>query len=133
MRRLMAMAVVAAVAAGAAACANSPMTPDSATLASADGGVMTTAAKGGGGGKPGGGGTTSGGGSLSVVLSTDVLNNGVINRGDTVTYDWSTSSTTEPTVDLNCYQKSNLVLSATTGFYASYPWPSTHFMVLASG
>src|SRR5262249_52986624 len=89
------------------------------------------AGNGGGGKKGGGGGTTSGGGSLTLVMVTDLNGNGSPNWGDTVT--WKVSSTsTEPHVDLTCSQNGTVVYSATSGFYASYPWPWTQNMTLSS-
>lgn len=88
------------------------------------------AAKPGGGGK-GGGGTTGGTGSLSLVLlnSTD----GLPHWGQQVTFNVSTTATTEPHVSLKCYQNGALVYTTQTGYYASYPWPWTQIMTLASG
>lgn len=45
-----------------------------------------------------------------------------------MTFDVSTSDTTEPDVDLVCSQSGSVVYSATTGFYPSYPWPWTQTM-----
>ena len=75
------------------------------------------AGKGGGGGKPGGGGTT-GGGSLTVV---DMDGDGVINYGDAVTFQLTTSAT-RPFVSVNCYQGGVWVYSASVGYFADYPW-----------
>src|SRR5919198_451743 len=44
----------------------------------------------------------------------------------------STTATTEPHVDLTCSQGGTVVYSATTGYYASYPWPWTQTMTLKS-
>lgn len=90
-------------------------------------------ARGGGGGKGGGGTTTTGGGgSLSLVLVTDNNGNGAPNWGDVVTFNISQTATTEPHVDLTCTQNGTVVLGATSGFYASYPWPWTQNMTLSS-
>ena len=88
----------------------------------------TFAAKPCGGGK--GGGATAGGGTLTLVLlnSTD----GLPHWGQNVTFNVSTTATTEPNVSLNCYQNGKLVYGAVAGFYASYPWPGTQIMNLAS-
>jgi hypothetical protein len=78
-------------------------------------------------GKP----SRSSGSSLSLVLldSTD----GQAHWGQRVTFTVSTTATTEPHVSLKCYQSSTLVYSTQTGYYASYPWPSTQIMTLSSG
>jgi hypothetical protein len=90
------------------------------------------AAKGGNGGSKGGGGkggNTSGGGTITLHY----LN------GDTrpeynhdITYDVSTTATTEPRVETLCYQNNGMVLDAATGFYDSYPWPWTQIINLSS-
>jgi len=70
---------------------------------------------GGGGGKPGGGGTTSGGGTIALVLlnSTD----GVAHFGQKVTFNVSTSSTTQPWVDLQCSQNGTVVSKQANGIF----------------
>src|SRR5262249_48718099 len=80
-----------------------------------------------GGGRHGGGsgGTTGGGGSLSLVMVTDLNANGTPNWGDTVTFNVSTTATTQPNVSLTCSQNGKVVYGAVSGFYAGYPWPST--------
>jgi hypothetical protein len=87
--------------------------------------------KGGGGGHKGGG-STGGSSSLSLVMVTDLNNDGGPNWGDTVTFDVSTTATTEPNVSLTCSQNGTVVYGAVTGFYASYPWPWTQDMTLSS-
>lgn len=82
---------------------------------------------GGGGGKPGGG-----GGTLSLVLVVDVNGNGSPNWGDTVTFDVSTTATTQPHVSLTCSQGGTVVYGAAAGFYDSYPWPYAKIMTLSS-
>jgi hypothetical protein len=74
-----------------------------------------------GGGRHGGGGGTTGSSSLSLVLlnSTD----GLPHYGQQVTFNVSTSATTEPYVRLDCYEGGVWVLSSSAGFFASYPWP----------
>jgi len=76
-------------------------------------------------GKPG-----SGSSSLDLVLvdPTDT----VVNHGDEITFEVSTTETAEPHVDVMCYQGGELVYSATTGYYDSYPWPWTQTMTLSS-
>ena len=135
MRNLMMLAPVMALAMVSANCSggafNSPTSPgvgvsDSATEARGSGG--------GGGKKPGsGGGGTSGGGSLALVVSTDNNGDGLPNWNDTITFNVSTTATAEPTVELTCYQNGSLAYIAQGGFYDSYPWPWTKYMLLNSG
>ncbi|MBI2777059.1 MAG: hypothetical protein HYX57_07325 [Chloroflexi bacterium] len=75
------------------------------------------AAKGGGGGGKGGG-----GGSLALVMVADANGNGAPNWRDTITFNVSTTATASPFVSVNCYQGSTWVLTASAGFFASYPW-----------
>jgi hypothetical protein len=84
------------------------------------------AAKGGGGGKPPTGSTST----LKLVPlnSSDDLPH----YGQQVTFDVSSTATTEPHVSLSCYQGGTLVYGSQTGYYASYPWPWTQTMTLAS-
>jgi hypothetical protein len=85
----------------------------------------------GGGGPKGGGGTTSGGtGTMSLVLLNS--SDGVAHWGQQVRFDVQTTATTEPHVDVKCYQGGVLVYSGTTGYYASYPWPWTQTFTLSS-
>ena len=56
----------------------------------------------------------------------------VPNWGEDVTFKVSTTATSEPHVDLNCSQGGTNVYGATTGYYASYPWPWTQVMTLSS-
>jgi len=69
-------------------------------------------------------------GSLSLVLlnSTD----GLAHWDHQVTFNVSTTATTEPHVSLKCSQNGVVVYSAQSGFYASYPWPWTQVMTLSS-
>ena len=90
------------------------------------------AAKGGGGGKPAGGSTSGSSLSLATPLVNDVNGDGLPNWGDTVTFDVSTTATTAPYVDLNCYQNGALVYGATSGFFDGYMWPWTKDMTLSS-
>jgi hypothetical protein len=79
-----------------------------------------------GGGKPPRGTTSS--------IQLEVVSGGdqVPNWGEDVTFHVSTTATTEPHVDLTCSQGGTVVYSATTGYYASYPWPWTQTMTLKS-
>jgi hypothetical protein len=90
--------------------------------------LATTARPSHAAGKPGGHSTSSGTLELVLVNSTD----GLPHWGQQVTFKVSTTATTEPHVDLNCYQNGTLVYAATTGYYDSYPWPSTQIMTLRS-
>jgi hypothetical protein len=83
------------------------------------------AAKPSGGGK-GGGGTSS----LSLVLVNST--NGVPHWGQQITFNVSTTVTTEPHVSVVCTQNGSVVYGAETGYYASYPWPWTQIMTLSS-
>jgi hypothetical protein len=69
--------------------------------------------------KPGGGGTGGTGGStisLAPVI-VDVNGNGLPNWGDTVTFNISTTSTTAPYVNLQCFQNGVLVANGWNGFF----------------
>jgi len=89
------------------------------------------AGKGGGGGKPGGGGTTGGSSTLTLVLlnSTD----GLPHYGQQVTFNVSTTATTQPSVKLECFQGGKLVRTGSAGFYPEYPWPWAQTFSLSSG
>ena len=69
-------------------------------------------------------------GNLSLVLlnSTD----GAAHWGQQVTFNVSTTATTEPHVGLKCSQNGVVVYAAQSGYYASYPWPWTQVMTLSS-
>jgi|tagenome__1003787_1003787.scaffolds.fasta_scaffold20002726_1 hypothetical protein len=69
-------------------------------------------------GKPGGGGTT---GSSTITLApvvVDVNGNGAPNWGDLVTFNVSTTDTTQPFVNLQCFQNGVLVANGWNGFFA---------------
>jgi hypothetical protein len=88
---------------------------------------------GGGGGKGHGGnsgGTTGGTGSLTLRVLTGP--DTTPNWGEDITFDVSTTATTEPHVNVTCSQGGSVVYGTTTGYYASYPWPWTQVMNLAS-
>ena len=78
-----------------------------------------------GAGKP-----NSGTSSLSLVLldSTD----GLAHYGQRVTFEVATTATTEPLVDLGCYQNGTLVLLGFAGFSSTDPWPWTKIMTLST-
>jgi len=89
-----------------------------------DGTDAFAAAHGGGGRKSAATGTVG----LVLLNSTD----GVAHWGQQVTFNVSTTATTEPHVGLKCSQSSVVVYSAQSGYYASYPWPWTQVMTLSS-
>jgi hypothetical protein len=79
------------------------------------------AAKGG----RGGGGGTNGTISLHTPLVYDATGDGVINHGDVVVFDISTTSTTQPWVNVRCYQNGAMVYNAWNGYFAgalNYNW-----------
>ena len=85
-------------------------------------------------GKPGGGGGSTGGTStIAVSMVTDQNGDGLPNWGDTVTFNVSSTATTEPHVSLKCYQAGTLVYTTQTGYFAGYMWPWTQIMTLSSG
>lgn len=75
------------------------------------------AAKGGnGGGKPNGG-STSGSSIQLAPLVYDANGNSLPNHGDVVTFNVSTTATTEPFVNVRCYQNGALVLNSWQGYF----------------
>jgi len=139
MRKFVTLASIVVLAASTASCGSSQQGSNSASnilpLESLVGPSTLEARSGGGGkggGKGSGGSTAGGGGSLELKMVTDKNGNGLPNWGDTVTFNVSTTATTEPTVELLCYQNGVAVYGATAGFYDSYPWPWTKNMTLAS-
>lgn len=120
MHRFVIPAALAVVAAASAGCSSEGAGSRSATAPSP---VSAEA-------KPGTGSSTNS--SLALQMVNDANANGAPNWGDSVTFQVSTSATTEPHVDLKCSQGGVLVYSATTGYYASYPWPWTQTMTLRS-
>jgi len=130
MYRWVILASVVATAAASANCGNSSdrniLSPSSLSDTEA------ASSNGKGGGKPGGGGTTTGGsGTLTLVMVNDANGDGKPNWGDSITFRVSTSAT-EPNVSVTCTQQNVVVYGATTGYYASYPWPWTQTMTLSS-
>src|SRR5438105_14929303 len=131
MNRLVVVASVASLLAASVNCANSierensasPMAPSMSSPAAAH--VVIPAGK--GGGKNGGGNYR-----FALMMSTDINGNGLPDWGDTLTFDVSTTESTEPHVDLPCSQNGVVVYGATTGYFATYPWPWTQFMTLSS-
>ena len=84
----------------------------------------TLAAKGGKGGPS----ASTSNFSLVLLDSTD----GLPHYGQQVTFNVSTTATTEPHVSLDCYQGGTLVYGAVAGFFDGYPWPWTQIMPLSS-
>lgn len=74
---------------------------------------------GGGGGKPGGGGSTGGSSSISLAtpLAYDANGDGVPNFGDAVKFDVTSTATTEPFVNLQCFQNGVLVANGWKGYF----------------
>ena len=68
----------------------------------------------GGGGKPPKGGAGSGTISAPVLVDT---NDTVVNHGDWVRFNISTSSTSEPWVRVSCYQGGTLVAQGSEGYF----------------
>lgn len=87
---------------------------------------------GGGKGGHGGGGTTGGSSSLAVVMVTDLNGNGAPNYGDTITFNVTTTATSQPYVEVTCSQNGTVVYSAWAGFYDGYLWPGQRLMPLSS-
>jgi hypothetical protein len=81
-------------------------------------------AAGGGGGKPGGGkpggGGSSGTSSISLAypLVYDANGSGAPNWHDTVRFNVSTTATTQPYVELECFQNGVLVAAGSRGYFA---------------
>ena len=131
MSKLGILASVFALAVGTVGCGNSqgqsnslvdvgPSTVSSTSPEDA-GGNLATLARGGrnGGGTSGGGGgtTTTGGGTISIVLlnSTD----GVAHFRQNVTFNVSTTATSQPWVTVKCYQNGGLVSQDSNGMFAT--------------
>jgi len=72
----------------------------------------------GGGGRHGGGGTVSGGGTIALApLVVDNNGNGTPNWNDVVTFQISTTATTQPYVNLVCSQNGTVVASGWKGYW----------------
>ena len=93
--------------------------------------IASPAFAGKGGGKHGGGRLGTGG--LELKMVNDVNGNTLPNWGDSIRFNVNNTATTEPHVDVACKQDGVVVYGATTGYYASYPWPWTQVMTLSSG
>jgi hypothetical protein len=91
------------------------------------------AGKGGQGrGKGGGGKPDRGTSTIAIVMVTDANSDGHANWGDQISFDVTTTATTQPNVNLTCSQNGAVVYGATTGYYDGYPWPWTQTMTLSS-
>jgi hypothetical protein len=64
-----------------------------------------------------GGGHTGGTGTISLVMVTDRNGDGLPNYNDIVTFNVSTTSTTQPWVTLKCSQNGTLVYQASNGIF----------------
>lgn len=72
-----------------------------------------------GGGGGGGGGTTTGSSSITgPVMVVDTNGDGLANWGDVVTFNVSTTATSQPYVNLKCSQNGVLVANGWKGFFA---------------
>ena len=84
-------------------------------------------------GKGGGStGTTSGSSLTGPVPVIDANGNGSTDRGDSITFNVSTSATKTPTVGLRCYQNGIWVYDDYVGYYAGGYWTNPYF-TLSSG
>lgn len=126
MRNCVTLASIIVLTMSGVSCGSSPQGSNSAggilSVDSLSGPSTLEARSGAGGGGKGGGGTTSGGGTLELRMVTDIKGGGGPNWGDTVTFNVSTTATSEPTVELVCSQNGVTVYGAAAGFYDSYPW-----------
>ena len=75
----------------------------------------------GGGGKPSGGDSSS---TLELVLLDSA--DAVPNWGEHATFDVSTTATSTPFVQLDCYQGGTRVYGMSAGFFPDYPFTTTY-------
>jgi hypothetical protein len=66
------------------------------------------------------------------VIVDDVNADDLPNRGDSVTFNITTSVTTEPYVELICRQNGEVVFGKVAGYFDGYPWPWSKVMLLRS-
>ena len=78
-------------------------------------------------GKPGGGAGGAGSSISAPVLVTDLNGNGAVNFGDTVTFTESTTATTQPYVNVLCYQNGVQVMNSWNGFFDQALNPTRNF------
>lgn len=83
-------------------------------------------------GKSPGGGHKGGSGSLSLVVVSSPSNDNLAHWGGQISFNVSTTATTQPNVSVTCTQNGAVVYGAQTGYYAGYPWPWTQTMTLSS-
>ena len=127
MRKVVILGSLLVLAMGSANCAGDRNSEESSSSITGPAGVDGKPS-GGGGGKPSGGSSSS----VAYQLVNDVNGDGAPNAGDTVTFNVSTTATTEPHVSLACSQGGAVVFTAQTGYYSTYPWPWTQTMTLWS-
>jgi hypothetical protein len=84
----------------------------------------------GGKGKPGGGGTV-GGGTLTLVRLTPTAD-GLTHWSNWITWNVSTTATTEPFVSTVCKRGGVVIANTSAGYFASYPWPEAQSFSLQS-
>jgi hypothetical protein len=84
-----------------------------------------------GGGGGGGGGTTTGSTLTGPVMVTDVNGDGVVNHGDSITFNVSTTASSRPEVGVRCYQGLNWIYDGYVGYFPDYMF--TPYFTLNSG
>jgi hypothetical protein len=84
-------------------------------------------------GKPGGGGgkPSGGGGTIDLIVLYSPAGDTLPHYNGQITFKVSTTATTQPYVQLNCYEGGVWVLSSSAGFFDSYPWPWTQNFTLS--
>jgi hypothetical protein len=89
--------------------------------------VPAAALAGKGGNHPaGGGGSTGAGSSISGPFMVTDMNTSGLSRGDKVTFNVSTTATTRPWVNVNCYQGATWVYGEWHGFFPEYLYGQTY-------
>ena len=83
-------------------------------------------------GKPGGGGGGGGNSISGPVLVNDANGNGLPNFGDTVTFNVSTSATSQPYVNVLCYQNGVQVMNSWNGFFEQALNPTRNFSLYSA-
>jgi hypothetical protein len=86
--------------------------------------VLVPDALAGKGSKPTGGGSSS---ITGPVMVTDVDGDGVVSFGDTVTFNESTTATSQPYVNVLCYQNGVEVMNSWNGFFDQALNPTRNF------
>jgi hypothetical protein len=79
------------------------------------------------GAKGGGAGTSSTSSISSPVLVSDANGNGLPNWHDTITFNVSTMATSQPYVNVLCYQNGALVMNSWNGFFDQALNPTRNF------